>query len=488
MKLDTLRSRGEQFNEALARESYQAGAGLVETTDFDGLFRRYADLASDEALEAVQGPGATRELLEWVADNRIGRATAALDDRMHAFEASATVRLADGETIPFQRVSVMIANEPRRERRMALDRARRAVLGEPTALRREKLGMEQELLAPFANGGGVVGARAKLSGIDLDALGDACDALLSRTADLYRDELGRRLKRVVGIAPGDAVRSDASWLFRGAEYDDLFAAAELVATARRQVGEMGLDADANGRIRFDTEEREHKRPRAFCAPVRIPDEVYLVIRPFGGYVDYRAFWHELGHALHFGHTLAALPFEHRWLGDNSVTECFAMLFEHMLAAPAWLKRYAGMSGGRLKDFAAEQAFNLVAIVRRYAAKLRYELMLHRLPSLDGAGALYVELLTAATGFRYDPEDALLDLDDAFYAARYLRAWQFEAMLSASLRERFDEDWFRNPRTGPALLDLFARGQKDPADVLAKAALGRTLDFGPLVAAAESALG
>jgi hypothetical protein len=304
---------------------------------------------------------------------------------------------------------------------------------------------------------------------------------------MYRELLAERLRRELDLAPGQAERSDAAWLFRDAPYDDVFAAGDLVPIARRQVAELGLDLDAGGRIRLDTEDREKKRARAFCAPVRVPDEVYLVTRPFGGYVDYRAFWHELGHALHFGNTARELPFEHRWLGDNSVTEAYAILFEHMLAQPPWLRRYVRLSGERLAAFTRDQTFNLLAIVRRYAAKLRYETRVHRMPSLDAAAPLYVEALTDATGFRYMPEDALLDFDDGFYAARYLRAWQLEAMLRDTFRERFDEDWFRNPRTGPALLELLARGQRDPADALALAAVGRPLGFDELAGWCEAAL-
>ncbi len=489
MNLATLRERGEQFSEALARESYLAGAGLKEATDFAGLFARYPELSSPEAVAAAAG---SRALLEWAVDNRVGRATAALEDRLHAFEQAAVVRLPDGETIPFQRVAVLIANEPRRERRLALDLARRAVLDEPTAIKREKLGLERELLAPFGNRdntGGTVAARARLSGIALDELGAACDAFLAATADLYRATLDERVRRVLDLAPGEATRSDAAWLFREASYDDVFGAAELVPTARRQVGAMGLDVEAGGRIRFDTEDRERKRSRAFCAPVRVPDEVYLVIRPFGGYVDYRAFWHELGHALHFGNASALLPFEDRWLGDNSVTESYAMLFEHVLTTRAWLGHYTTLRGERLAAFTRDQAFNLLAIVRRYAAKLRYELAVHRRASFADAPGLYVELLTLATGFRYHQEDALLDFDDAFYAARYLRAWQMEALLSDWLRERFDEDWFRNPRTGPALAALLERGQRDLADELTRELLGRPLaeGFTLLARRCESAL-
>jgi len=185
---------------------------------------------------------------------------------------------------------------------------------------------------------------------------------------MYHELLGERLRRVLGLAPGQAERSDAAWLFRDAAFDDVFGAADLVPTARGQVGEMGLDLDAGGRIRLDTEERERKRARAFCAPVRVPDEVYLVTRPFGGYMDYRTFWHELGHALHFANAARALPFEHRWLGDNSVTEAYAMLFEHMLKSLSHLylgKRRQAILRRRLqKILALIHLMRLLVLFRR----------------------------------------------------------------------------------------------------------------------------
>jgi hypothetical protein len=421
-----------------------------------------------------------------VVENRVGRAVAVLDDRLHAWESRAVVTLPDGETLPYQRASIAIANEANRARRLAIDAARRAVLGEPAAIRRERLLTERELLASLGMGD-VVATRCALSGIPLDALGEACGRFLATTADLHRNALRDALRRELGVAPGEADRTDSAFLFRGVGYDEFFPGPELLSIARRQLGEMGLDAAAGGRIRYDTGDRERKRSRAFCAPARVPDEVYLVIRPFGGQTDYRAFWHELGHAQHFANTARDLPFEHRWLGDNSVTEGYAMLFEHMVLAPAWLARYAHLEGERSRRFVRFQALAHLAMLRRYAAKLRYELELNRASSLEAGTAAYAPLLTEATLFRYRPEDALLDLDDGFYAARYLRAWQLEALLAAALRQRYDEDWFRNPRCGPYLLDLFARGQRDDAAALADGVLGRRLDFAPLIERVEAAL-
>jgi len=479
---DALRAQGERLNEELGREAWRAGAGLTAETHFAEIFERHAGVAGDAAWEAARD---LPMLAEWVADSRIGRRVAALEDRLHAWESGAVVTLPDGEALPYQRIGITIANAPDRTRRLALDAARRSVLAEPAAIRGERLGIEAAELDTLL-GLGVVEARCRLSGIALDALAAQCDAFLVETRDLHREALGERL-RGIGVRPADAHRTDGAWLFRAAEYDGYFDGAALVPTARRQTAEMGLDVEAGGRIHLDTEERARKRPRAFCAPVQVPHEVHLVIRPHGGYTDWRAFWHELGHAQHFANAGADLPFEHRWLGDNSVTECYAMLFEHALMVRPWLRRYTTLSGAALATFVRDQAFAQLAIVRRYAAKLRYEVALHRAASLAEGSRRYAELLSDATGFRYDDADALLDLDDGFYSARYLRAWQLEATLRETLTGRFDEDWFRNPRTGPVLLELFGRGQRDDADALARSVVGTPLGFGPLTRQVTAAL-
>ena len=83
----------------------------------------------------------------------------------------------------------------------------------------------------------------------------------------------------------------------------------------------------------------------------------------------------------------------------------------------------------------------------------------------------------------------MDVDQRFYAARYLRAWQLQAVLAAVLRERFDEDWYRNPAAGPWVVEsLWAEGQRLPAHELAARVADAELGFAPLVRAIEERLG
>ena len=507
--LDALRKRAEAFLVELSREYYEAHAGLKSEAQLQPIFAKHAGAFDDEALAQVQerlrdaAPGSdshrsARLLLDWLVESRCGRALAELEEREIAWERTAVIRGNDGAEEPYQRAAITTANTRDKKERQALDDARaRLVAVELAPLKRERLEREHEMVASLGVAGGEGGTERgdyitsweALSGFELRPLRDACALFLRDTQAMWDDVLPEFLKRGLNLSPADATRADAIALMRAPEFDGAFGAEAMEREVRRQVTEMGASPDAHGRIIFDTGDRPGKRARAFCSPVRIPDEVYLVLRPHGGQNDWMTLMHELGHALHFANMDRALPFEYRWLGDNSVTEGYAMLFDHRLKDRGWLGRYTALAKADLPAYLRTAGFEELHFLRRYCAKLIYEVELHaeRTP-WQALPDLYVETLTAATGFRYQPADAFLDVDPRFYAARYLRAWQLQALLNESLCERFNEDWWRNPLAGPWIeAELFGHGQRELATEQAARVAGRELSFRPLIRSIEGML-
>jgi hypothetical protein len=151
-----------------------------------------------------------------------------------------------------------------------------------------------------------------------------------------------------------------------------------------------------------------------------------------------------------------------------------MLLEHLTIDPVWLERRLDFP--RPYEFAAEGATELLWIVRRYCAKLLYELEFHSAEELTALRPRYVELLTEATKVEPAAADYLGDIDDGFYASQYLRAWSFEAQLRAYLRERFGNAWFSKREAGSLLRELWAEGQKPTADELLREVTGETLEL------------
>jgi hypothetical protein len=499
--LDALRAGGQALTEAVSRELYLAHAGLKVTADLQPIYRTHASVLTDESLRvatdafrsAPEGSEDWRQarlLLEWQVESRVSRELAPLDEREIAWEAGAVIVLPDGDRIPYQRAAIDIANAQDRATRLAIDEARgRLVEAELAPLRREHFQREQEITRQLGLGHDYNETFEELSGISLGALQEECERFLRDTQAMWDDVYPGFVKRGLGIPPGDATRADAVALMRARDFDAYFPQRELQSQIVRQVAEMGLSPDADGRVMIDAEDRATKHSRAFCAPVRVPEEVYLVLRPVGGQRDWSTFLHELGHALHFANMRASLPFEYRWLGDNSVTEAYAMLFDHLMQDPGWLVRYTALGATRTPGFLRTAGFEELHMLRRYCAKLIYEMQLYA----DGATwsrlpELYAELLSSATTFRYERGDAFVDVDSRYYSARYLRAWQLQSLLAEVLIQRFDADWWRNPRAGPWVLDeLFALGQRELANEQADRVTGRALSFDPLVRRVEQLL-
>ncbi len=511
--LHTLRARGEAFLEAISAEYHAAYAGLKAEPAIQPIYAAHAKAFDDEAFaqalelfKATEGQGSAdalgetgaaatqrsaRLLLDWLIESRVGRELAALDEREMAWENAAVVRLADGTEEPYQRLPITLGNTRDAKTRHVLDDARAKLVMEQLApMRQERFEREHNVVAKLGVASTYNATWEALSGVSLGGLRAECEAFLRDTQDIWDEVFPDFLKRGLGMSPADATRADVAALMRAPEFDPFFPAESMEREVRRQVTEMGTSPDAEGRVRYDTGEREGKRPRAFCAPVRIPDVVHLVLRPHGGQNDWMTLLHELGHALHFGNMSRALPFEYRWLGDNSVTEGYAMLFDHRLKDRGWLTRYSGLGRNEVQAFLRYAGFEELHFVRRYCAKLIYETELHG-GSVGFAALpdLYVEILTKATGFRYQRADAFVDVDARYYAARYLRAWQLQAVLDESLRNRFNEDWWRNPSAGPWIVDeLFAHGQRELAHEQAQRVAGKGLSFAPVIAGVERMLG
>jgi hypothetical protein len=496
-----LRRDGEAFMEALSREQHLALAGHKPNADLRPIYDRFGHVLGPAALDLTRDAFRTtaantedwrsaRALLDWEVESYASRQLVELDERLIEWEATAVIRLADGREVPYQRAAVDIATETDRDERLVLDEARAALVERELApLRAERLQRERDLIESLEIAPDYIASFEALSGIDLRALAGECERFLRETESMWADVHGDAVRRRLGIKPGEATRADALALMRAPRFDPYFPAGDMEPAVRRQVSAMGIEPDARGRIVYDLAPRPGKRSRAFCAPVRIPREVYLVLLPHGGATDYRTLLHELGHALHFGYMRDDLPFEFRWLGDNSITEGYAMLFDHLLHDSGWLLRYTALGKPRVAEYRRAAAFEELQFLRRYSAKLLYELRLYgggdSWSSLPDA---YVEVLSSATNFQYRPADAFVDVDPRFYSARYLRAWQLQAALREMLVTQFDEDWYRNPSAGPWMVrELFGEGQRELASELAARVGAPPLSFDPVIKAIEAGL-
>ncbi len=468
-----IRDQAERLKSAIALERYETKAGLKERSALGSVYDDHRLLRSSEALPAIQrelaeATGEERRrlgtLFSWVADQRVEAGLAPFEDELRGWEAEATVRVRDRE-VRLRQVPAEIAASPVRSERLALGEARNRRLEDAAALRLDLIHREREAVAELGLGS-YVEARERLAALNLRGLERQAVRILAHTEDAYREQLAYQLRKRFATGLRDPHRADADWLSGMPWLGERFGATGVLGAVQRDLAELGLPLSANGAVRLDLERRPQKVAGSFTAAIEVPGRVVLVVSPRGGWADARALLHEIGHTLHFAYTSPQLAFEDRALGDTSVTEAFANLFELLTLERTWAERALDLGGGDLDGYLRASAFLALYRLRRHAVLLLYEL---ELASADRPGELtprYVELLDGATGFAHDPRTYLEDVRRGFWVARQVRAWMLGAMVRASLRDRFDVDWNRNPAAGPFLGEIMSAGQREDAGQIA----------------------
>jgi hypothetical protein len=468
MDVQDYRAGVERFIGELEREYVLHLSGRKETLDIEPIYGRHAGLFERPAVDELVA-GGPRELARFAAEGHLGQATKAEAAEIARREATLTVEL-DGEAMPYRRARIEQANDPDPDRRAELEAAFLRVTDAELNGLHVQAHERAASLARELGFAGTLDMCERLSGIDLRALGRECAEFLASTDPWYEDALAPALRRELGFGADELRRSDIAAFMRAPGLDWAFPPDRLTQSYEQTLAGLGLDGE---RVVLDLEERPNKTPRAFCAPVQVPDEVHLVMARIGGLEDYEALFHESGHAQHYSRVDARLAVEARYLGDNSVTEGFAFLFQHLVATPEWLDAALGVADPR--ELVRHSRAVRLLFLRRYCAKLLYELELHG-GDLDRAPQRYAELLSRAVGVDWPTTTWLVDVDAFFYAARYLRAWALETSLRRTFRDRFGARWFAEPEAGALLRALWAEGQARDAGELLGELTGERLEL------------
>ncbi len=488
-ELAKIRKDVESFAQEISREFYLQGAGLKQEVNFKKIYDKRPGLFTNRNLGKIQsalrdqshnGPE-TRRLKffnEAFYGEIMGNLTREYVSQYYQIEAAGKIPFGSG-CVSYRGAMIELLNEKSRGRREGL----RGALDEFTD--RKVNPILETIFSIERNFVLEMGFRDKiemfreLSGIDLYALDKVMQGFLKQTEEVYAEALSKLAKQKLNLKIEDLKKHDLLFLTRGEEFDSLFPKDAMLGRISSFVKMMGIDITGSDNIVFDLDARENKSPRAFCSPVRIPKEVYLVIYPKGGEDDYTSFLHELGHALHFAHIDDDLEFEFKWYGDNSVTEGFAMTFDHLTMNETWTKNILGVDSADRPEYFSHRMMNELIMLRRYAAKIHYEIKLNESSGLDGKKELYGEIFENATKIKHSPENYLNDVDPNFYCARYLRAWMFQSGMHKNLTDEFDPEWFQNPAAGTFLKDMWKMGQKYNADEIAEKYGWESLSMGPL---------
>jgi hypothetical protein len=479
--LSEYRQRFSDFQTSLHREDYLFCSGRKprrETahvrSEFSDLFTLSAisDLrakleATSEYLETERT--SLRRLIAFATEGNIAARVSEISDEIEIYEAGAQIDW-QGQKIEFRQSAGALANEADAARRRDLFARRADVIKGANDLRAERIEKMREAAQELGYKSRLA-MRRELRGVDGEKLAERARLFLSKTESAYASAISGLFAREAGVSVDEATRADIGFLQRFDRFDHFFPRERMLGLYRELFVALGFDAEKQPNVEVDTTPQPQP---AFCAPIRVPDEIKLIVNPVGGQANYREFLRESGHAQHFAWTSRNIYPEFRIGGDGAVQRAWGMLLENLTLDGRWLMGALGFAENA-PFRQALAAFKLMA-ARRYAALLTYESEFHSERLANSAGARYAELMTDAVRARFDEADCLRDLDDEFYSESFLRGCLFESQLREYLKTQFGLRWWASRKAGETLIDLWNTGQRYTVEELAAMIGLGELDF------------
>ncbi len=498
MSISTVRSPAEyeQQLEGFLFERYEevkaVRVGEKETSEQAEIVARYADLFTREQLDALReaeeasADGDERERIYRLRNSCEGGLIAKeLVEQMDALENAELRTMVEfkGEEIPLRAAQAQLAVIVNYREREELGGRQADANATLNGQRLDLTQASEELAAELTGQPDPVARNEEEKGISIRELAAALQKASDDATDSFIDMRQRWFDRLLGEERDERPRSyHMAYVRRLSPLEDTYSKDKATDICLETLKELGFDLAADKNIKPDLEDRPQKSPRACVIPSRPPTVVHLITRAQGGLHDYQAFLHEAGHALHFAGVDPALPYTYRMLDrDHALTEIYSYIVEKVTTEPAWHARYFGLSDEEATANAEAARFLEALLFRRYVAKLHFELDFWSRFSQDGGTPDgYAERLTEATNVVYRSDGYLADMDSGFYSADYLRAWVRSAQLRSYLVSQTGEEWWRSPKTGDYLRDLFHEGTKPSSEEVAGRIGFDPLDMGPLL--------
>jgi hypothetical protein len=424
------------------------------------LYEGYDDFISLETISRIdQFPKTfeTERLRFALVDHYLQRTLMPHENEMRIWMKGAAADV-DGEKIYFREIIPWCQNSSNYQQRQALQKETSSLCKflKPFAVNYWKIILR--ILAKDLGYESYVAYCLEKKGINYDYYYGILNKLLKATDELYFQAMGRWCRERFHRPLSDLTRFDSINLLSLKKFDSLFPGKALDELAPF-FKNWSIDPARTPGLTLELGREAGKSAQAICLMLQVPEEVYVLLRPEGGWGDLETIWHELGHGLSAVFTSPDLSMITRDMGTSfALSEAFAFLMQNIVLSNPFLEESLGLSPENARILSYHKSLKDLAMFRRYAAKFIAEYNMFTKGDLSD-GEPYARIMKRYTGFYYQPESHLFDLVPELYCLDYVLGWMAETVLEDHLIKRLGNRWMFEPETGRILKGWWAQGNQ-----------------------------
>ncbi|MBS2021103.1 MAG: hypothetical protein JST92_01745 [Deltaproteobacteria bacterium] len=292
--------------------------------------------------------------------------------------------------------------------------------------------------------------------------------VLDATDPIARDLGAFFLERITQARPhpGDASLHDLLHLIHAPPCASAFIRGELLRTVRRFAEGLRLDLSGGSHVKLDEldpQERPHAWPLASAHGVDVPYQARVALLPQEGPRALAALLAAVAESQRMTGPSSEAPPEDSWTCDPAVAFANGDVFAALARTPGFLTRLAKTELHR--DDERTLALADLFATRTAAARTLASIEAFRLGLSARTASVHQDLFARAALCTLPSGLALEGLDPWLTSFAELRGRMLAARIRAFFVERFDEDWFRNPRVLASLGSLWVRGGRPQVNEL-----------------------
>ncbi len=287
---------------------------------------------------------------------------------------------------------------------------------------------------------------------------------ISSTNDFYFEQL-YELLRTQKYSQDNFFSPDVYFLIRDKRSDKFFKSDSLKNIFIKTFYNIGFKIDSLQNLQIIFEQRDRRKQKDLSPlktagyTLRIPEQSYLHIDLANGCESYSKAIGECGKLLPEVFTTEE-SFEIKYFGGDVVPLIFANLFTNLLDDEKYLSENIFNSSRAISGYLKQRSFKKLFTVRKMCADFIVEYLM--IDSTQTNPDSLVKIYNSILGYNLTDGDKarlFLSLNDYLLEVEQLNSIFVEAMMKTRIREKFGENWYKNPGLKDYLMSFLTKGRK-----------------------------
>lgn len=210
-----------------------------------------------------------------------------------------------------------------------------------------------------------------LDNISDNYLFDLCSRIMKDTEEVWKEFIVKSRKEITDFQIYDLIFMFYKFFLPP---DSYFPKEKMFETLRATLESYEIDLNSLP-IKVETKDMAYS---GACYNLKMGDDIRVTYNPVGGYMDYRALFHEFGHAIHYVY----LPKSFLVIDEPSFREGMADIWSGFVDTKEWLQEFTSMPENKIEAFLNALELDEAFRYRLFITELCFELELYKNPEAD----------------------------------------------------------------------------------------------------------